>query len=448
MTEAPSTEKDLTEKFRLLKYKNVIRDTNPLLLTGKVLKIVGLTLEGDGPPVQVGHQCTISPLGKQEPIKAEIVGFKENRVLVMPFGNLQGISPGSKIIAREKEATINVHPGMLGRVLDGLGRPIDGKGPIPKGEQCSLFNEPVSPMQKKRIKEPLDIGIRSINGLLTFGKGQRVGIMSGSGVGKSVLLGMMARNTSADVNVLALIGERGREVREFIETSLGEEGLKRSVVIAATSDQPALVRLRGAYTATTIAEYFRDRGKDVLLMMDSITRFALAQREIGLSVGEPPTTKGYTPSTFSLLPKLLERAGTAEKEGSITGLYAVLVEGDDFTEPVADAVRSILDGHIVLSRTLASHNHYPAIDILNSVSRCMEDVTEEKQKNTVNQLMDLMAVYKEAEDLINIGAYAKGSSPKIDKAISIMDKFNNFLKQGMFEKVDFAITLEQMGKIL
>ncbi len=429
------------------KYNKLIHDSNPILATGKVLKIVGLTMEGDGPPVQIGHQCTVLS-SKAEPIKAEVVGFRENRILVMPFGELGGISPGSRIIAREKEARINVHPAMLGRVLDGLGRPIDGKGPIPKGELYSIFSEPANPVTKRRITEPLDIGIRSINGLLTLGKGQRVGIMSGSGVGKSVLVGMMARNTSADVNVLALIGERGREVREFIEKSLGEEGLKRSVVVVATSDQPALVRLRGAYTATTIAEYFRDRGKDVLLMMDSVTRFAMAQREIGLSVGEPPTSKGYTPSTFALLPKLLERAGTCEGEGSITGLYAVLVEGDDFSEPVADAVRSILDGHIVLSRALAAHNHYPAIDVLSSVSRVMEDVASDKQKQTANQLLDLMAAYKEAEDLINIGAYVKGSSPKIDKAISINDQFNKFLRQGIYEKFEYAKSIEEMESIL
>jgi flagellum-specific ATP synthase len=432
----------------LAKYKALINDTEALLLTGKVLKIVGLTMEGDGPPLQLGHQCSIISPGKKESFNAEVVGFRENRLLVMPFGDLKGVSPGSRIVAREKEARLNVHPAMLGRVLDGLGRPMDGKGPIPRGESYSLYNDPPDPVKKRRISEPLDIGIRSINGLLTLGKGQRIGIMAGSGVGKSVLLGMMARNTSADVNVLALIGERGREVREFIEESLGEEGLKRSVVVVATSDQPALVRLRGAYTATTIAEYFRAQGKDVLFMMDSITRFALAQREIGLAVGEPPTTRGFTPSTFALLPKLLERAGTDAGEGSITGLYAVLVEGDDFTEPIADAVRSILDGHILLSRALAAHNHYPAIDVMGSVSRVMVDVTSEKQRNITNQLLDLIAAYKEAEDLINIGAYVKGSSPKIDKAISIMDKFNAFLRQGIKEKVSFATTLEQMEKIL
>ncbi len=432
----------------LSKYKKAIEGVNPLLLTGKVLKIVGLTMEGDGPPLQVGRHCTIYSPGRKDPLDAEVVGFRENRILVMPFGDLRGVAPGSQIVARGMGVKLNVHPAMLGRVLDGMGNPIDGKGAIPKGEFFSIYNEAPNPFRKKRITEPLDVGIRSINGLLTLGKGQRVGIMSGSGVGKSVLLGMMARNTSADINIIALIGERGREVREFIEESLGEEGLKRSVVVVATSDQPALVRLRGAYTATTIAEYFRAKDKDVLLMMDSITRFAMAQREIGLSVGEPPTTKGYTPSTFALLPKLLERAGTGEGEGTITGLYAVLVEGDDLSEPISDAVRSILDGHIVLSRTLASHNHYPAIDILSSVSRVMEDVASEKQKKTVNQLKDLMAAYKEAEDLINIGAYVKGSSPKIDKAISILDNVNGFLRQGINEKVDFAKTLEKMEKIL
>lgn len=432
----------------LLKYKKAIEDTNPLLLTGKVLKIIGLTLEGDGPPLQVGRHCSIFSPGKKDPLEAEVVGFRENRILVMPFGDLKGVSPGSRIVARDRGGELNVHPAMVGRVLDGMGRPMDGKGPIPKGDLFNIYNEAPNPFKKKRITEPLDVGIRAINGLLTLGKGQRVGIMSGSGVGKSVLLGMIARNTSADINVLALIGERGREVREFIEESLGEEGLKRSIVVVATSDQPALVRLRGAYTATTIAEYFRARGKDVLLIMDSVTRFALAQREIGLSVGEPPTTKGFTPSTFALLPKLLERAGTDEGEGTITAIYAVLVEGDDLSEPIADAVRSILDGHIVLSRTLASHNHYPAIDVLNSVSRVMEDVASASQKKTVNQLLDLMAAYKEAEDLVNIGAYVKGSSPKIDKAISILDKFNGFLRQGINEKVDFTKSMKAMETIL
>jgi flagellum-specific ATP synthase len=311
-----------------------------------------------------------------------------------------------------------------------------------------LMGTPLNPLDRNRVKDPLDVGVRSINGLLTCAKGQRIGILAGTGVGKSMLMGMIARNTNADVNVIALIGERGREVKEFIEENLGPEGLKKSVVIAATSDQPPLVRLRGAYIATTIAEFFRDQGKDVILMMDSVTRFAMAQREIGLSVGEPPTTRGYTPSVFSMLPKLLERAGTNPGDGSITGLYTVLVEGDDLNEPISDAVRAILDGHIVLSRELASHNHYPAVDILNSISRLMIDVVSKEHQELSMQFNDILATYREAADLINIGAYAKGSNAKIDLAIAKIDRMNQFLRQGMNEQVGLAETIIQLKAIV
>jgi len=359
-----------------------------------------------------------------------------------------GIEPGSLIEATEEYPTYKPSDGLIGRILDGNGQPIDGKGPIPFGVEYPLMGNPMNPLERRRLREPLDIGVRALNGLLSFAKGQRLGILAGTGVGKSVLMGMIARNTNADVNVIAFIGERGREVKEFIDENLGEEGLKRSVVIAAASDQPPLVRLRGAYIATTIAEYFRDQGKDVMLMMDSVTRFALAQREIGLSIGEPPTTRGFTPSVFSLLPKLLERAGTSAGEGSITGLYTVLVEGDDLNEPISDAVRAILDGHIVLSRELASHNHYPAIDVLNSVSRLMIDVVSKEHYDLSMKFKDILATYKSAEDLINIGAYTRGSNPKIDLAIKKYDLMMPYLKQGIFEGIDWRTSMNELKNVL
>ena len=410
-------------------------------------RIIGLVIEGDGPAVSVGSLCTIYP-SKRPPIQAQVVGFQDKRILLMPLGDIMGIEPGSIIEAKEEYPTYQLSNALIGRIIDGNGEPIDGKGPIPAGVEYPLMGSPMNPLERKRLREPLDIGVRSINGLLSFAKGQRLGILAGTGVGKSVLMGMIARNTNADVNVIALIGERGREVKEFIEENLGEEGLKRSVVIAAASDQPPLVRLRGAYIATTIAEYFRDQGNDVLLMMDSVTRFALAQREIGLSVGEPPTTRGFTPSVFSLLPKLLERAGTSSGEGSITGLYTVLVEGDDLNEPISDAVRAILDGHIVLSRELASHNHYPAIDILNSVSRLMIDVVSKEHYDLSMKFKDILATYKSAEDLINIGAYTRGSNPKIDQAIQKYDLMIPYLRQGITESVDWRTSMNELKNIL
>lgn len=431
----------------LKKYSNFIEKTDFVKKTGRVNRIIGLVLEGDGPAVPVGSICAVYP-NNRPPVQTQVVGFRDKNTLLMPLGDIIGIGPGSVIESIEEYPAYKVGNALIGRIIDGNGMPIDGKGPIPAAAEYPLMGTPVNPLERKRLNEPLDIGIRSINGLLSFAKGQRVGILAGTGVGKSVLMGMIARNTSADINVIALIGERGREVKEFIDENLGEEGLKRSIVIAAASDEPPLVRLRGAFIATTIAEYFRDQGKDVMLMMDSVTRFAMAQREIGLSVGEPPTTRGFTPSVFSMLPKLLERAGTSGSQGSITALYTVLVEGDDLSEPVSDAVRAILDGHIVLSRELAAHNHYPAIDILNSVSRLMIDVVTKEHQELSMKFKDFMATYKDAEDLINIGAYAKGSNPKIDMAIQKYDQMIPYLKQGMFENYDWRASLDELKRIM
>jgi len=431
----------------LKKYNSFVNKIDFVNKTGKVNRIIGLVIEGDGPAVSVGSLCTIYPKNRIA-IQAQVVGFQDKRILLMPLGDITGIEPGSIIESTEDSPTYRPSNALIGRVIDGNGLPLDGKGPITGGIEYPLMGRPMNPLERQRLIEPLDVGIRSINGLLSFAKGQRLGILAGTGVGKSVLMGMIARNTNADINVIALIGERGREVKEFIDENLGEEGLKRSVVIAAASDQPPLVRLRGAYIATTIAEYFRDRGNDVMLMMDSVTRFALAQREIGLSVGEPPTTRGFTPSVFSLLPKLLERAGTSSGEGSITGLYTVLVEGDDLNEPISDAVRAILDGHIVLSRELASHNHYPAIDILNSVSRLMIDVVSKEHYDLSMKFKDILATYKSAEDLINIGAYTRGSNPKIDQAIQKYDLMVPYLRQGITESVDWRTSMNALKNIL
>ena len=422
-------------------------NTDPIRIRGKVNQVVGLVIETDGPPVSVGELCSITNVGGDEPVLAEVVGFRQNRVLLMPLGQMEGISPGSKVTATDKAFTVKVGESLLGRVLNGLGEPIDGKGPIWATETRSVIAPPPDPLGRQRITEPLGTGIRAIDSLITCGKGQRAGIFAGSGVGKSVLLGMLARNAEADVNVIALIGERGREVREFIERDLGPEGLAKSVVIVATSDQPALVRIKGAQVATAVAEYFRDEGLNVMLMMDSVTRVAMAQREVGLAIGEPPTTRGYTPSTFAMLPRLLERAGMGEA-GSITGLYTVLVEGDEMDEPVADAVRSILDGHIVLSRRLQSQGHYPAIDVLESVSRVMVDVVSDAHFDTSNRIKEILVNYREAEDLINVGAYQEGNNPEIDFAIRYVNAINIFLRQGIEENTPFQQTYEQMISLL
>ena len=432
------------QHFSCRKYQDIVSDIDPIKVNGRVNKVVGLVIEGYAPRASIGELCEVYPKGVSNFIHAEVVGFKDNQALLMPLGDIRGIGPESRIVVKNETACLRVGKKLLGRVIDGLGNSLDGKGTILTESEYPIYSAPINPLHRKRIQEPLDLGIRSMNALLTCGKGQRIGIFSGSGVGKSVLLGMIAKNTSAQVNVIALIGERGREVKDFIEKDLGEEGLKRSVVIAATSDQPPLIRMRGAYIATAIAEYFRDKGKDVILMMDSVTRFAMAQREIGLAIGEPPTTKGYTPSVFSLLPKLLERAGTSSSKGSVTGLYTVLVEGDDLNDPIADSVRSILDGHIFLSRELASQNQYPAIDMLNSISRVMVDIVTPRQQELAKRVIDIVATYKKTEDLVNIGAYVPGSNQKIDYAVKMIDRVKAFLTQGMKEKVIFEESLRDM----
>ena len=429
------------------KFQDALRKASPMKLTGKVTQIIGLVIESQGPTVTVGELCYVSShFSGMPPVPAEVVGFREGSVLLMPVGEMQGIGPGCEVIATGRRLRVKVGPELLGRVLDGLGNPIDGKGPLLCKRDYPLQADPPSPLERPRIQDSLYVGVRAIDGLITLGDGQRIGIMAGSGVGKSTLLSMIARNTEADISVIALVGERGREVKEFIERDLGEEGLKRSVVVVATSDKPALVRIKGAMTATAIAEYFRDQGKRVVLMMDSVTRFAMAQREVGLTIGEPPATRGYTPSVFALLPRLLERAGTSRK-GSITGIYTVLVDGDDMNEPIADAVRSILDGHIVLSRAIAAQNHFPAIDVLASVSRVMNEVVDDAHLKAAQNLRALMAVYKEAEDLIHIGAYVKGSSQKIDTAVAKIDAINDFLCQGIFEQSSYEETEKALEAI-
>jgi flagellum-specific ATP synthase len=422
---------------------NRLRHTDLLKVNGRVKQVIGLVIESLGPNCSLGDVCVIKSKDGEEVCLSEVVGFRDNRVLSMILGDATKVGPGSEIVATDRTVSVHVGDELLGRVIDGLGRPIDGKGPIITREIRSIYNTPPSPLERQRIAHPIETGIRSIDTLLTCGRGQRVGIFAGSGVGKSVLLGMIARNTSADVNVIALVGERGREVAEFLDRDLGAEGLRRSVVVVATSDQASLIRIKAAFMATAVAEYFRDRGMDVMLLMDSVTRLAMAQREIGLAIGEPPTTKGYTPSVFATLPKLLERAGNARR-GSITGLYTVLVEGDDMTEPVADAVRSILDGHIVLSRRLASSGHYPAIDVLESVSRVMPAITGEEHRRAAHRLLDMMATYREAEDLVNIGAYVKGSNPRIDEALKSWDRIRTFLRQGADERQDFAEGIQRL----
>jgi len=411
------------------------RGCRPMRHEGKVAQVIGLVVESFGPPASLGELAQID-CGGGRMVPAEVVGFREDRLLLMPLGNMEGIKPGSPVVATGRQLYVNVGPELLGRVVDGLGNPIDGKGPIINATRAPLEAPPPNPLTRQRITSPLPMGVRAMDGLLTCGQGQRLGIFAGSGVGKSTLLGMIAREAKADLNVIALIGERGREVREFLERDLGEEGLARSVVVVATSDQPALQRLKGAFVATAIAEHFRDQGANVILMMDSVTRFAMAQREVGLAIGEPPATKGYTPSVFALLPKLLERAGTAE-QGAITALYTVLVEGDDTNEPIADTVRGILDGHIILSRDLAAQNHYPAIDVLGSVSRVMTEIVPPEHLKAAGGLREMLAVFREARDLINIGAYQPGSNPQIDRAIALVPKINAFLKQAVNEPVSY-----------
>lgn len=432
-------EKLIDDKFNRIirKFKNAEFPR----LNGKVTRILGLTIESIGPEVFVSEVCKLRLADGAQRL-AEVVGLNDGRVILMPLEDVSGLSQNCEVIRTKRKLDVGVSLEMVGRVFDALGRPIDNETFFPE-KRYPLINDSPNPLIRQRIKEPLPTGIRAIDGFLTLGKGQRIGIFAGSGVGKSTLLGMIAKNTYADINVIALIGERGREVREFIERDLGKEGLKRSVVIVSTSDQPALLRTKSLYTATSIAEFFRDQGMNVLLMVDSLTRWAMAQREVGLSTGEPPTTRGYTPSVFANLPKILERAGNSDK-GSITGIYTVLVEADDFNEPISDTVRGIVDGHIILSRRLAEANHYPAIDVLASISRLMSEVAEREHLEAARKIRDIIATYYDAKDLIDVGAYSKGTDPKIDKAIELIDEINRFLRQEVNEKSSFEDTVSKL----
>jgi flagellum-specific ATP synthase len=417
------------DAFSLDRYFDRVAGVDPLPVVGRVVRTVGLLVESDGPRARVGDLCELQGAPGEEPLTVEVVGFREGRLLSVPLGGTSGIRAGHRIVARGSTAVVPVGDELLGRVIDGLGRPLDHLGPLRASVSYPLHPAPINPLARDPIVAPLPTGVRAVDAMLTCGRGQRVGLFGGSGVGKSTLLGMMARGTAADIAVIALVGERGREVRGFLEHDLGPEGLKRAVVVVSTSDNPPLLRMRAAYAATSIAEYFRDQGKSVLLMMDSLTRFAMAQREVGLAAGEPPTAKGYPPSVFALLPTLLERAGNLRGRGSITGLYTVLVEGDDTAEPIADSVRAILDGHVVLARGLAARNHYPAIDVLQSVSRTMPDVTTVEHRLKAGRVRDWMAIIKENEDLVSVGAYVPGSNARVDEAFSRRDVIDRFLRQ-------------------
>ncbi len=412
---------------------------------GRVKQVVGLTIESRGPEGFINELCYIKKGTDFSLLPAEIVGFKNENVLLMPLGDMSGVGPNSVVFGQDTYLEVNLSEDLKGRILDGLGNPIDGKGAITPKEKRLIYSYAPHPLDRATIKEVLPVGVRAIDGLITLGKGQRIGVFAGSGVGKSTLMGMIAKNTTADINVISLVGERGREVKEFIERDLGK-GIEKSIVVVATSDMPALVRIKSAFVATTIAEYFRDKGHDVLLMMDSITRLAMSQREVGLAIGEPPTTRGYTPSVFSVLPSLLERAGMG-KNGSITGIYTVLVEADDFNEPISDAIRGIVDGHIILSRALAASNHYPAIDVLQSVSRLMNTITSKEHKISAGKIRKLLSAYEDSKDLISIGAYVKGSDPIVDEAISKKEIIDGFLKQGTEEYDDFATVIEKLRMI-
>jgi len=425
------------------KYMGAVRTSQSILQEGSIVKVSGMVAEANGPGLGVGSLCTIRNADGDD-IDAEVVGFRDNRVVIMPLGELRGVKPGSRVMHKTSRASVPVGHAFLGRVIDGSGNPLDGKGAILADADYPVYGRQLNPMERGVINEILDVGVRSINAMTTIGKGQRMAIMAGSGVGKSMLMSMMTRNTAADVTIIALIGERGREVREFVERNLGEAGLAKSIVVAATSDMPALVRIRGAHTATALAEYFRDQGKDVLLIMDSITRYAMSLREVGLASGEPPSAKGYTPSVFNQLPKIMERAGTVEKSGSITGIYTVLVEGDDMNEPIADAVRSIADGHIVLSRALAHKGHYPSVDVLASISRVMNDIAGNGHRDAARELVRVLSIYKDSEDFINIGAYTDGSDPDIDYAKSKIHGINDFLQQRIHECVPLAASLDEL----
>ncbi len=435
------------ERLILDSYFTKLQHLNPIKTVGSVKRAVGLVVESQGPPVSVGEVCEIIGRDNGRSIPAEVIGFRDNFVLSMPLYKTHGVKLGDKVICRGKQAAVPVAAAMLGRIIDGMGNPIDDRGPLGAEDYYPLLPLGTNPLARRNIDEILGTGVRAIDGLCTCGKGQRIGLFGGSGVGKSTLLGMMARYTSADVNVIGLVGERGREVRSFIEKDLGEQGLKRSVVVVSTSDQPPLLRIRAAHVAASLAEYFRDCGKHVLLMMDSITRFAMAQREVGLAAGEPPSSKGYTPSVFAVLPRLVERAGNFMSGGSITGFYTVLVEGDDLNDPIADAVRSLLDGHIVLNRELAWRNHYPCIDILDSVSRLMPDLVPPDYTEHAGKLREIVSTYQKAEDMINIGAYNKGSNPRIDLALRKIDAVNAFLRQRYDESTSFENAISRLSEI-
>ncbi len=428
-------------------YAQILEESNPILYIGKIDKIIGVIIESTGPRVNIGDVCNVYTTKRDRHIKAEVVGFKSERVLLMPFEDLDGIGPGSIVESTGDVLKIPVGQELVGRILNGFGQPIDDLGELTGMQQYSVSNTPSNPLSRLRIEKRINFGVKAIDSMLTCGKGQRMGIFSGSGVGKSTLMGMIARNIEADVNVIALVGERGREVRDFLEKDLKEEGMKKSVLIVATSDQPAMMRLKCAMVATTIAEFFKDQGKDVLLLMDSLTRFAMAQREIGLATGEPPVARGYTPSIYSLLPKLLERTGNFNK-GSITGIYTVLVEGDDVNEPISDTVRGIIDGHIVLSRSLAMKNHYPAIDVLASISRIMNEIVDKDHLDIANKIRNIMSVYYSNYDLVNIGAYKRGTNRELDQALALIDKINLMLTQGIDESFSYEQTIDMMRDVL
>jgi len=431
----------------LSKYSHIIAEVDCLKHTGVVERIIGLTIESIGPDVRYGDVCRIETTD-DDFIYAEVVGFRaKNTPVLMPIGEMRGVVPGAEVVSVGSALMVPVGEELLGRVIDGIGRPLDNKGPIFSKTKYPVDGKPISPLNRTIIDKPLSTGVRSIDSLMTVGRGQRIGIFSGSGVGKSTVMCMITRYTDADVNVIALIGERGREVKDFVEKELGPEGLKRSVVVVATSDQPPMMRIRGAYLAHTVAEYFRDQGNDVNLLLDSITRFAMAQREVGLAAGEPTASRGYPASVFTLLPRMLERAGTSV-DGSITGFYTVLVEADDMNDPIGDAVRGILDGHIVLDRTLANKGHYPAVDVLASLSRCMKDVTSDEHKKLALEMRELLAAYKEVEDMVMLGTYVRGSSPIADRAISMISSLNGFLKQGIYEKSTLEMTVSRMRELL
>ncbi len=423
-------------------YSSLLKTGKLYTEMGKIDKIVGMTVEASGINCSMGDVCSII-IDDGRSVMAEVVGFKDDHIQLMPYSDTEGIRQGSRVLNTGEKLTLKVSDELIGRTVNAMGQPIDDGGEISSGIPFSIVGEPANPMARPRISDPIEMGVRAIDGCLTIGKGQRMGIFAGSGVGKSTLMGMLARNVKADVNVIALVGERGREVVEFINRDLGPEGKKRSVLVVATSDQPAMQRSKCALTATAIAEYFCRQGKDVLLMMDSLTRFCMAQREIGLSTGEPPVARGYPPSIYAELPKLLERAGNFET-GSITGIYTVLVEGDDTNEPIADTVRGIIDGHIILSRKIAAKNHYPAIDLLSSVSRLMNDICEKPQKQAASRLRNMMAVYESNLDLISIGAYKSGTNPELDEAIAHIDKINAFLQQAVDEKITFNETVRRL----